>query len=336
MNDRRRRLGRAGPTELALGREGYARDTCSPIARRLADEKQRSLGAFLKVAHEPFAQQRRPCALGVLVESRTDAGSGQLVHECRRRYDGPSVTGSSGNRAERADKSAADPRNLIWGMPAEEGVSEEVVGVVAGGSLPVPQAARFVPPGAPVIAADSGLDNALELGLQATFAIGDFDSASPGAVAAAESSGVRIERHPAEKDATDLELALDVAIAMAPRRILVIATRGGRLDHDLANQLLLASDRYASAEVDALVGDALVHVVRHERTFEGEPGEFLTLLALNGPAVGVTTDGLAYPLRDEILEPGSSRGVSNVFEGGTARVTVESGVLLAVRPGVAP
>jgi thiamine pyrophosphokinase len=218
-------------------------------------------------------------------------------------------------------------------MPAEEGVSEEVVVVVAGGSLPAPQAARLVPPGAPVIAADSGLDNALELGLEATFAIGDFDSASPGAIAAAESSGVRIERHPAEKDATDLELALDVAIAMAPRRILVVAARGGRLDHDLANQLLLASDRYAGAEVDALVGDALVHVVRDGRTFEGETGEFLTLLPVNGPAVGVTTNGLAYPLRHETLEPGSSRGVSNVFEGRTARITVESGVLLAIRPG---
>jgi thiamine pyrophosphokinase len=191
-----------------------------------------------------------------------------------------------------------------------------------------------VPLGAPVIAADSGLDNALELGLEATVAIGDFDSVSPGALAAAESSGVRIEHHPAEKDATDLELALDLAIAMAPRRILVVAGRGGRLDHDLANQLLLASDRYASAEVDALVGDALVHVVRRERTFEGEPGEFLTLLAVNEPAVGVTTHGLAYPLRMEALEPGSSRGVSNVFEGKTASVTVESGTLLAIRPGV--
>jgi len=232
--------------------------------------------------------------------------------------------------------SAADPKNLIWVMPAEEGVSEEVVVVVAGGSLPAQQAARLVPPGAPVIAADSGLDNALELGLETTFAIGDFDSASPGAIAAAESSGVRIERHPAEKDATDLELALDVAIAMAPRRILVIATRGGRLDHGLANLLLLASESYAGAMVDALVGDALVHVVRRERTFEGEPGEFLTLLALNGPAVGVTTYDLAYSLRGETLEPGSSRGVSNVFERGTARVTVERGVLLAVRPGVGP
>jgi thiamine pyrophosphokinase len=218
-------------------------------------------------------------------------------------------------------------------MPAEEGVSEEVVVVVAGGSVPAPLVERLVPRGVPVVAADSGLDTALELGLETTIAIGDFDSASPGGVAAAEAAGVRIERHPAEKDATDLELALDLAVALAPRRILVVAARGGRLDHDLANQLLLGSDRYAGTELDAIVGDALVHVVRGERTLEGQQGEFLTLLAVNGPATGVTTDGLRYPLRGETLEPGSSRGVSNEFESTTARVTVASGVLLAIRPG---
>ena len=74
-------------------------------------------------------------------------------------------------------------------------------------------------------------------------------------------------------------------------------------------------------------------MLRGERELEGEPGELVTLLAVNGPAEGVTTVGLAYALRGETLEPGSSRGVSNVFAASRARVTVERGVLLAVRPG---
>jgi len=49
--------------------------------------------------------------------------------------------------------------------------------------------------------------------------------------------------------------------------------------------------------------------------------------------VGVTTEGLAYPLRGETLEPGSSRGVSNAFESEEARISVDDGVLLAIRPG---
>jgi thiamine pyrophosphokinase len=78
-----------------------------------------------------------------------------------------------------------------------------------------------------------------------------------------------------------------------------------------------------------------VHVLRGERTLNGAPGELVTLLAVGGPALGVTTEGLEYPLAGETLEPGSSRGVSNVFAAPAARVTLSAGVLLAIRPGPA-
>jgi thiamine pyrophosphokinase len=218
-------------------------------------------------------------------------------------------------------------------MPAEERVSHELVVVVAGGGRLAPRAADDVLAGTPVLAADDGLEQAHALGLRVTVAVGDFDSASADAVARAEAAGTRIERHPEEKDATDLELALGVAASMQPQRILVLAPMGGRLDHELAGLLLLASERYADIRIDALVGVARLHVVRGSRELEGERGELVSLIALNGPAEGVTTRGLVYPLRGETLEPGSSRGVSNVFSSGTARIELAGGVILAVRPG---
>jgi thiamine pyrophosphokinase len=218
-------------------------------------------------------------------------------------------------------------------MPAEEGVSNEVVIVVSGGEAPARDAASPVPGDATVVAADRGLEHARALGLEVALAVGDFDSAAADAVAAAERAGTRIERHAAEKDETDLELALDAAIALGPKRILVLAGRGGRLDHELASLLLLASDRYADAQIDARVGGATVHVVRSARELEGVPGELLTLLPAHGAAEGVRTDGLVYPLRGEALDAGSTRGVSNLFAASTARVTLERGVLLAIRPG---
>jgi thiamine pyrophosphokinase len=218
-------------------------------------------------------------------------------------------------------------------MPAEEGVSNEVVVVVSGGEAPSRAAVSAVPAGAVVVAADRGLEHALALGLEVAVAVGDFDSATPEAVAAAERAGVRIERHAVEKDETDLELALDAAIDLRPARILVLAGRGGRLDHELSSLLLLAADRYASAQVDALVGDARIHVVRGARQLEGVPGELLTLLPAHGAAEGVRTDGLAYPLQGETLAAGSTRGVSNLFAASTAHITLERGVLLAIQAG---
>lgn len=212
-------------------------------------------------------------------------------------------------------------------------MSNEVIVVVAGGDPPDPESALAIPLGARVIAADRGLEHALALGLDVEIAVGDFDSASPEAVARAKASGTRIERYPAEKDATDLELALDAALALGPDRILLLAGGGGRLDHLLSTLLLLGSSRYETVEIDAFVGPARVHVVRGQREIQGERGELVSLLPLHGPAEGVRTEGLAYPLEGETLEPGSSRGVSNVFSAKTARISLDRGVLLAIRPG---
>jgi thiamine pyrophosphokinase len=221
-------------------------------------------------------------------------------------------------------------------MPAEEGVSGDLVVVVVGGEAPRPEAALRVPVGVPVIAADGGVGHALALGLDVTLVVGDLDSAPPEAVAAAEVAGARVERHPEAKDETDLELALEAALALSPKRVLVLAGDGGRIDHLLAALLLLGSPRWAGVEIDAEIGAAMVHVVRGERTLEGRPGELLSLLPLGGAAEGVRTEGLVFPLADETLEPGSTRGVSNVFAADTARVSLGYGVLLAVRPGSEP
>jgi thiamine pyrophosphokinase len=219
-------------------------------------------------------------------------------------------------------------------MPAEEGVVVESpsVLILAGGEgapdEPVSRDAH-----ATVIAADSGLDLAHALGLRVDVAVGDFDSVTPAGLARAEAEGTAVERHPADKDATDLELALDHALALDARRVLVVGGDGGRLDHLLASALLLGGARYAALELDARLGAARAHVVRGERALSGTEGELVSLLPLHGPAEGVVTEGLRFPLRRETLPAGSSRGVSNVMEGAEARVSLERGVLLAVFPG---
>jgi thiamine pyrophosphokinase len=213
-------------------------------------------------------------------------------------------------------------------------VQHETVIVVAG-TGPPSVGARSLPREATVIAADGGLERAQALGLEVDLAVGDFDSASSEAIAQAEAAGTRLERHPVEKDATDLELALDAAALLGPRRVLVLASADGRLDHLLAGLLALAAEPYSAFEIDALIGDASAHVIRGERRLTGEPGELLTLVPVHGPAEGVVTEGLAYPLRGETLAPGSSRGVSNVFAAPEARLSLTRGVLLAIRPGEA-
>jgi thiamine pyrophosphokinase len=203
--------------------------------------------------------------------------------------------------------------------------------VCGGGPVLVPWA---LPP-APdvVIAADDGAREALRLGLEVDVVVGDMDSVPASTLVQVERSGGRVMRHPVDKDATDLELALDEALTSQAQRIVVAGGAGGRLDFVLANALALGHPRLAAAEVDAVFGIARLHVVRGERALDGTPGEVLSLLAVDGPAAGVRTHGLRWTLDGQDLPAASGWGVSNEFALAEASVSIEAGVVLVVRPG---
>ena len=209
----------------------------------------------------------------------------------------------------------------------------ETVVVVAGGH-PSPGCVPELPEGAHVIAADSGVDRALALGLRIDRAIGDFDSVSTAGLAAAEAAGAVIERHPAAKDATDLELALDAAIALEPSRILVIGSAGGRLDHLLGSILLLGDARYATRHGRCVprrqpdLGDPRLPHARRARPARSSRCSPSTARPKASRRAGSSTRST-----DETLPAGTSRGVSNVFAATEAHVTVARGCLIAVQPG---
>ena len=142
-----------------------------------------------------------------------------------------------------------------------------------------------------------------------------------------------IERHPVAKDATDLELALDAARARGVERIVVIGGHGGRLDHFLANALVLTAPALEHVRVEARIGDATVVVVRDRVELLGAVGDLCSLLPIGGVARGVTTEGLRFPLR--VGRPRArldARRQQRVPHDPRARVARPSGVLLAVLP----
>lgn len=200
--------------------------------------------------------------------------------------------------------------------------------VVTGGEPPDPDLLGELAPPQLVVAADSGADVARGVGVLPDVIVGDFDSVSPAAAA----SVAEQRRFPVDKDATDLALALAEARNRGAGSITVVGGSGGRLDHFLANVAALTSDELAAVRVDALVGSARLWVVRHRETIRGPVGDLVTLLACGGSATGIHTTGLRWALEGETLEPGSTRGVSNVLVAPEATVTLETGVILAIRP----
>lgn len=204
--------------------------------------------------------------------------------------------------------------------------------VLAGGDPVVAPLPQPLATADEVIAADSGYAAAAVLGVTVDRLVGDLDSIDPTDLAAAHAAGTAIEQHPADKDRTDLALALDAVVADGPARVTVVGGHGGRLDHLVANVALLAADAYASLEITGFLGAAVVTVIRDRALLTTRPDDVVTLLAMHGPGEGVTTEGLAFALDDALLEPGSSRGVSNRATSTTATVSVRHGVIVAIQP----
>lgn len=205
--------------------------------------------------------------------------------------------------------------------------------VVAGGDAPTAAELADEREWEWVVAADSGLDHAYGLGLEADLVVGDLDSVTPASLDRATAAGVEVQRHPRDKDATDLALALDAAVERGASELLVVGVGGGRPDHELANLLLLAAPGYAAVDVEARTGAARFTVVRSRpRRLHGRPGDVVTLLAVHGPALGVRTEGLRWSLEGDALEAASTRGVSNELSQPVATVVVGTGVLLAIQP----
>jgi len=195
---------------------------------------------------------------------------------------------------------------------------------------PAAGAARWVRPGDCVVAADGGTAHALAAGFTPAHVIGDLDSLSPEQRARLEAAGTTLHAYPPAKNETDLELALMWAAAQPNvTEIVVLGALGGRLDQALANLLLLALQALAGHVVILADGAWTVRCLRggETATINGQPGDTLSLIPLGGDATGVATEGLAYPLHDETLHFGLTRGVSNVFNGETATVSLHTGLL---------
>lgn len=182
-----------------------------------------------------------------------------------------------------------------------------------------------------IIAADGGARVARYYGFDPQIVVGDMDSLTDDELQVFIDAGAEIVRHPPEKDETDLELALLLAVERGATWIRVVGGVGDRIDQTMANIYLLGLDALARVDVSMVAGEQEMWMLRCcDHTMIGTPGDTISLIPVGGPVAGVTTEGLYYPLQDETLHFGPARGISNVLEGRHGKISVREGVLLVI------
>jgi thiamine pyrophosphokinase len=179
-----------------------------------------------------------------------------------------------------------------------------------------------------VIAADSGLDNARELGLEPSAVVGDYDSLgrTPDV-----GPGIEVITVPTEKDVTDTQLAVELALRRGAKEIVILGGLGGRLDHTLSNLAILEDALGKGVRVTIADGHNRVRLLRNDSTILPRSGyTYVSLLALDPIVKGVEIEGVKYPLKNAKLSRTFQYAVSNEITGNCCFISVRKGALLVV------
>ena len=199
--------------------------------------------------------------------------------------------------------------------------------IITGGSIQnYPAIKQYIQPNDYIICADSGYDHAVKMEITPNLLVGDMDSIH----ADLPTENIRI--FPAKKDDTDTEIAISAALKQGCDDILILGGIGSRMDHTLANILFLKKihDQKISAKIVNENNEIRLMGSQENITLQGHPGDLLSLIPITD-CIGVTNKGFEYPLIQEDLPLGTTRGVSNVFLSDTGSISLQNGLLLVMQ-----
>lgn len=205
-----------------------------------------------------------------------------------------------------------------------------VVIFTGGNFIPSTLSQQVIKTADTVIAADSGANTAVKLGIFPEIVVGDLDSIDTATKKVLQTKKTPFITSPTEKDETDTELAVDYAIQHGATKITLLGgIAGDRFDHIVAN--LFLATKY-KIPIMFIQGKQISWIAKgpSEQIIRGKKGDLLSLIPLQQDAIGITTKHLYYPLNNGTLTFGRPRGISNVLTKNHADVSFEKGILLFV------
>lgn len=183
------------------------------------------------------------------------------------------------------------------------------------------------------IGADKGALTLMQTGLKVDWALGDFDSINNEETVFIQQNAKQFQQYSSEKDATDLELALEQAISLNADTVYLFGVTGGRFDHTLVNVQTLY--KLKKQNIKGIIIDYVNHIelmmpgkhtVFNDRTYP-----YISFVPLTLVVKGLTLKGFFYPLNDETIELGSTLCVSNKLLANKGTFLYEEGILLLIK-----
>lgn len=209
--------------------------------------------------------------------------------------------------------------------------------IVSGGNIQEDFALSFLKevPWDKLIAADRGLEFLWGRGIMPTHIVGDFDSNDPTVLERYRGCPeIQIRTFNPVKDATDTQIAVELALELGSAKITILGGMGSRLDHTLGNVQTLALALEAGVECELLDEKNRVRLIQTPLTIKREEqyGDYISLLPLTSVVKGVNLIGFKYPLTNHTFTSAGSAGfgVSNEILGEEGRIELSEGIFILI------
>ncbi len=184
-----------------------------------------------------------------------------------------------------------------------------------------------------IIAVDRGLEALYQLQMIPNHVVGDFDSVSPEILTFYKNQPqIIFHKFNAEKDNTDTDIALKLAIQLKSSKITILGALGKRMDHALANIHILKDALEANIPCQIIDEHNQIYLINKEMTLEKDKvyGKYVSLIPLTSTVEGLTLTGFKYPLNEYTLPIGTSLGISNEIIEDRAYIKMKKGILIAI------
>jgi len=181
-----------------------------------------------------------------------------------------------------------------------------------------------------IIAADKGARYCLDAGVVPDIVVGDMDSIDSASLEQLLARDVRLVEHSRDKDQTDTQLALDMAVLDSALKVEMLAACGDRFDHSLANVHLLYSALSRGVEAEIISSSQRIFLVDKECIVPGSKGQTISLLPLTMRVEGICLSGFRYDLNSASMEIGNPYGISNVITSDKSWIRIGCGILIVI------
>ncbi|MTI47717.1 thiamine diphosphokinase [Sporosalibacterium faouarense] len=189
---------------------------------------------------------------------------------------------------------------------------------------------KFIDESDYVICADGGARHFYKTEFKPSVIVGDFDSLNSEILLDMRNKEIELYQFPAEKDMTDTELAIDLALKRGATDITLLGGTGSRLDHTIGNIMIMKKFVNIDANIKIVNSNNEIFITKDKLILDRQENTFVSVIPITEVAKGVTLRGFKYETNDIDFRMDETLGISNEIINEKGIIEIREGICLVI------